>query len=234
MKIRIAELNVDIASRGKFIEKLSEKYIADFDTAEINIELSDSDIKAELTATEYQFSADYCEATAAYRKIGYRLPEFDAFILHAATFKYKDRGIALLATSGTGKSSHMQNWMKLFGDEIEIINGDKPVVRIKEGRPLAFGTPWCGKEGLSKNTSVELTDICFIVRGKENKTRLLSGDEIALRLLNQIVIPKGSANIVKTLELINQMINSCRIWEIKCTADISSAKVSSKAILEEK
>lgn len=234
MKIRIAELNVDIANRGKFIEKLSEKYIADFDTADINIELSDSDIKAELTATEYQFSADYCEATAVYRKIGYRLPEFDAFILHAATFKYKDRGIALLATSGTGKSSHMQNWMKLFGDEVEIINGDKPVVRIKEGRPLAFGTPWCGKEGLSKNTSVELTDICFIVRGKENKTRLLSGDEIALRLLNQIVIPKGSANIVKTLELINQMINSCRIWEIKCTADISSAKVSSKAILEEK
>ena len=124
--------------------------------------------------------------------------------------------------------------MKLFGDEVEIVNGDKPVVRICEGKPLAYGTPWCGKEGLSKNTSVELTDICFIVRGKENKTKLLSGEDIALRLLNQIVIPRGSVNIVKTLELINQMINSCRIWEIKCTADISSAEVSSKAILEEK
>ena len=234
MKIRIAKLNIDIANRGQFIEKLSEKYIADFDTADINIELSDADIKKELAATEYQFSADYCETTAVYRKIGYLLPEFNAFILHAATFKYKDRGIALLATSGTDKSSHMQNWMKLFGDEIEIINGDKPIVRLKDGKPLAYGTPWCGKEGLSKNTSVELTDICFIVRGKENKTKLLSGEDIALRLLNQIVIPRGSVNIVKTLELINQMINSCRIWEIKCTADISSAEVSSKAILEEK
>lgn len=234
MKIRIAELNIDIASHGKYIEKLSEKYLADFDTADINIDVSSDDIKAELNATEYQFSADYCEATAVYRKIGYTMPSFDAFILHAATFKYKDRGIALVATSGTGKSSHMQNWMKLFGDEIKIINGDKPIVRIKEGKPFAYGTPWCGKENLSENTSVELTDICFIVRGKENKTRLLSGEEIGLRLLNQVVIPKGSANIIKTLELINQMINSCRIWEIKCTADISSAEVSSKAILEEK
>ena len=39
MKIRIAELNIDIANRGRYIEKLSEKYIADFDAADINIKL---------------------------------------------------------------------------------------------------------------------------------------------------------------------------------------------------
>ena len=234
MKIRIAELNIDIVNRGKYIEKLSEKYITDFDTADIAINTSDDEIRAELNATEYQFSADYCEATAIYRKIGYSLPLFDAFIFHAATFRFENKGIALVAASGTGKSSHMQNWIKLYGDKVEVINGDKPVVRIKDGKPFAFGTPWCGKENLSKNDSVELTDICFIVRGKENKIRLLSGEDIAIRLLNQVVIPKGSKNIIKTLDLINTMINSCRIWEIKCTTDISSAEVSSKAILEEK
>ncbi len=232
MKIRIAELNIDVASRGRYIEKLSEKYITDFDTADININVSKEDVEAELNATEYQFSAEYCEATAVYRKIGYRLPEFDAFIFHAATFRYKDRGIALVATSGTGKSSHMQNWMKIYGDEVEVINGDKPVVRIKNGAPFAYGTPWCGKENLSKNDLVKLTDICFIVRGKENKTRLLCGEEITSRILNQVVIPRGSKNIIKTLDLIDQMLKSCRIWEIKCTADVSSAEVSSKAILE--
>ena len=232
MKIRIAELNIDVASRGRYIEKLSDKYITDFDTPDISIDVSKADVEAELNATEYQFSAEYCEATAVYRKIGYRLPEFDAFIFHAATFRFKDRGIALVATSGTGKSSHMQNWIKLFGDEVEVINGDKPVVRMKNGTPFAYGTPWCGKENLSKNDSVKLTDICFIVRAKENKTRLLQNEEITSRILNQVVIPRGSQNIIKTLDLIDQMLKKCRIWEIKCTADVSSAEVSSKAILE--
>ena len=234
MKIRIAELNIDIASRGRYIEKLSEKYIADFDSADINIDVSAADVKAELNATEYQFSADYCEATAVYRKIGYRLPEFDAFVFHAATFRCRDKGIALVATSGTGKSSHMQNWIKLYSDEVEIINGDKPIIRMKDGLPFAYGTPWCGKENLSKNDSVKLTDICFIVRGKENKITRLTDENIASRLLNQVVIPKGSNNIIKTLDLINQMLKNCRVWEIKCTTDVSSAEVSSKAILEEK
>ena len=232
MKIRIAELNIDVASRGRYIEKLSEKYINDFDVADINIDISKADVQAELNATEYQFSAEYCEATAAYRKIGYRLPEFDAFIFHAATFRFKDRGIALVATSGTGKSSHMQNWMKLFGEDVEVINGDKPVVRMKNGVPYAYGTPWCGKENLSKNDSVRLTDICFIVRAKENKTCLLKDEDITSRILNQVVIPRGSKNIIKTLDLIDQTLKNCRIWEIKCTADTYSAEVSSKAILE--
>ena len=232
MKIKIAELNIDILSRGRYIEKLCKKYICDFDLADICIDINKNDIMAELDAVEHQFSAEYCESIAAYRKIGYRLPEFNAFVLHGATFKYKDRGIALLAASGTGKSSHMKNWISLYGDEVQVINGDKPIIRIKDGTPYAYGTPWCGKEGMSTNTSVRLTDICFITRAKENSTVLLGGKNITARLLNQVIIPKGSSNIVKTLDLIDQMAKNCRVWEIKCTADISSAKVSSKAILE--
>ena len=232
MKIRIAELNVDIENRGKYIEKLSEKYLSYFESTDISVQVTDSDIEAELIAVDRQFSKNYCEATAAYRKIGYLLPKFDAFILHGATFRYKDRGISFIATSGTGKSTHMRNWISLFGKDIEIVNGDKPIIRFKNGEPYAYGTPWCGKECLGNNTSVRLTDICFITRGKENKPRLLSKEDIATRLLNQVVIPRGSKNIIKTLDLIDKMVQSCNIWEIKCTADISSAEVSSKAILE--
>ena len=230
MKIRIAQLNIEILNRGKYIEKLCENYLTDFDKADITVEVTKEEIAEEQTAN---FSADYCEAIAVYRKIGAFLPNFNGFILHAATFRYKDRVIALLAAPGTGKSTHMRNWVSLFGNEIEIINGDKPVVRLFDNIPFAFGTPWCGKEGLSKNVSAELTDICFIERGEENQTVRLKGEQIALRLLNQIAIPKGSANIVKTLDLVNLTLNNCRVWEIKCTADISSAVVSSKAILEE-
>ena len=230
MKIRIAQLNIEILNRGKYIEKLCENYLTDFDKADITVEVTDAELAAERVE---EFPADYCESIAAYRKIGAALPKYNAFILHAATFRCKNRGIAFLAVPGTGKSTHMRNWISILGDEIEIINGDKPIVRLKDNKPFVYGTPWCGKEGLSNNTSAELTDICFIVRSNENKVKRLEGEEIALKLLHQIAIPKGSANIVKTLELINRTLSNCRVWEIKCTADISSAVVSSKAILEE-
>ena len=45
MKIKIAELNVDIANRGSYIEKLSEKYITEFNTPDISIKVTNEEIE---------------------------------------------------------------------------------------------------------------------------------------------------------------------------------------------
>lgn len=234
MKLRVAELNIEILNRGKYIEGLSSKYIKDFLEPDITVSASDEDITEELGRATTTVSKAYAEATAVYRKLGYVLPQYDGYILHAATFELKGRGIAFLAKSGTGKSTHLINWMKLFGDELQIINGDKPIVRFKNGEPYAYGTPWCGKEGFSQDKSTRLTDICFIVRDSENKTVKLEGADVIKRLLNQIIVPSGSENIIKILDLIDQTVKNCNIWEIHCNTDISSAEVSSKTIFEVK
>lgn len=234
MKFRAAELNIEILNRGKYIERLAQKYITDFDTADITIAANDADIEEELCRAVTPISKGYAEATAVYRKLGYILPKYDGYILHAATFELRGRGIGFLAKSGTGKSTHMMNWMKLYGDELKIVNGDKPIVRFKEGEPYAYGTPWCGKEGFSENTCTRLTDLCFIVRSDENKVVRLEGADVIKRLLNQIIVPAGSENIIKTLELIDQTVKNCNIWEIHCNTDMSSAEVSSKTIFEVK
>ncbi len=234
MKLRVAELNIEILNRGKYIERLSSKYIKDFLEPDITVSVSDEDITEELGRAVTPVSKAYAEATAVYRKLGHILPQYDGYVLHAATFELKGRGIGFLAKSGTGKSTHMMNWMKLFGDELQVINGDKPIIRIKAGEPYAYGTPWCGKEGFSQDKSTRLTDICFIVRDSENKTVKLEGADVIKRLLNQIIVPSGSENIIKILDLIDQTVKNCNIWEIHCNTDISSAEVSSKTIFEVK
>lgn len=233
MKCKIADLNVEIKNRNKYMGKLCKNYVSRFSNADLVLSASERDILREksLSGGNSITTDAVAESMALCRKFGYALPCYDGFLLHAATFSVKNRGIALLAKSGTGKSTHMLLWQELFGNELQIINGDKPAVRIKNKIPLAYGTPWCGKEGLSVNMGVPLTDLCFIVRSESNHTELIEKHEALNLILDQIIVPSGSDNIVKTLGLIDLTVSHCRIWKIFCNTDIEAAEVSSRTIL---
>ena len=231
MNCKIADFKVTIKNRGGLIARLCEKYIDDFSSPDFTVAVSDDDLLNEPTPSP---TKAYLESIAACRKLAYMLPAKDAFLLHAATFEIKGRGIAFLAKSGTGKSTHMLLWKELFGEELRVVNGDKPIVRLKDDTPFAYGTPWCGKEGLSENRGIPLTDICFIVRSDKNETVALSPEEAVNRLFSQIIIPSGSENILKITELLDKTIKKCRLWEIRCNTDLDAARISSKKILEVK
>ncbi len=231
MNCRFAELNVTINNRGRYLARLCDKYIGDFTSPDFTIAVSDDDLAND--PIKYP-SKSHAESVIACRKLAYHLPEKDAFLLHAATFEVMGHGIAFIANSGTGKSTHMMLWRELFGKDLTVINGDKPIIRLKEGIPFAYGTPWCGKEGLSENRGVPLTDLCFIVRSEKAETLPLSPSEAISRLLTQIIIPSGSENILKLTDLLDKTVKKCRIWEIRCNTELSSAEISSKKILEVK
>lgn len=232
MKSRIAELNIEILNRFGFMEKIGEKYLAEFSAPDLTLEATAEDITLEKNlALADGLEEERLEAVAICRKLGLALPSFDALMLHAATFELDGRGIAFLAKSGTGKSTHMLLWQKLFGDRLQIINGDKPIVRFEGSLPLAYGTPWCGKEGLSQNRCVPLTDLCFIRRSGKNQTKPMDKSEALSLLLEQVVIPEGSENIIKVLDLLDGLLGACNLWEINCNTDLAAAEESSNIIL---
>ncbi len=231
MKCKIADFNIELHPKGKYLAGLCKKFISEFDVPDFTVDLSDKEIFAEQAAGS---SLLYAEAVAACRKLALMLPKKDAFLLHGATFELENRGICFLAKSGTGKSTHMLLWKELFGQELKVVNGDKPIVRFENGVPHAFGTPWCGKEGLCENRGVPLTDICFITRSEQNKTVPLDKGEALGRLMSQIIIPSGSENILKIMTMLDKVAANCRMWEIFCNTDISSARESSGKILEVK
>ena len=39
---------------------------------------------------------------------------------------------------------------------------------IIDGKAYAYGTPWCGKDGINQNKKVPLQGICFLIQSKEN------------------------------------------------------------------
>ena len=132
--IQIAEVLIAIKNRYAFTERLCADYIVDTspDDCDISVAATPEEIAAE-NDEKGPFSPAYCESLALYRKICTRMLDFNAFLFHAAIISYAEQGFAFVAKSGTGKSTHVAQWMRTLGDDVTVVNGDKPILRWRNG-----------------------------------------------------------------------------------------------------
>ena len=230
--IRIADLNFCIENKFDYIEKMCRDYIVFDGEYDLLINPTHEEIASEGEIIE--FRKEYLESLAVYRKIAEWLPQHDGFLMHGVLFEVEGKGILLCARSGVGKSTHMALWKQLLGDKCRVINGDKPLIRIKDGRVYAYGTPWCGKEGINLNDKTVLTDICFVERNETNITEKFTDNDIIPRLFKQIYLPKADGiQKLKVLDLAGKVMESVSFWKIRCNKDIEAAQVAYEAIFKE-
>ena len=152
--IQIAEVLIAIKNRYAFTERLCADYIVDTspDDCDISIAATPEEIAAE-NDEKGSFSPAYCESLALYRKICTRMLDFNAFLFHAAIISYAEQGFAFTAKSGTGKSTHIAQWVRALGERVTVVNGDKPILRWRTGEVAEApdGTP--SGEGVCACTS---------------------------------------------------------------------------------
>ncbi len=226
--IKIANLNIKINNKYPYLEKQCRDYIINSDTFDFEITVQDEEINEEIITSNLNLSNGYIESICCYRKIALILPKYDAFIMHAAVVKVDDMAYAFSAKSGTGKTTHIKLWKELLKDKLIYLNGDKPIVRIINNKPIIFGTPWCGKENYGTNTSAILKSLCFIERDLNNSIRKIDNKEILPRIIHQIILPSDEDMASKTLELLNFTILNINTYILRCNTDISSAELSYK------
>ncbi len=233
-KLKIADFIVDIYSKCPYLSKYCADYIYDGDEpTEIFVKVTEKEMDAEKRNGAEDMHPALIESTCAYRQIASALPERDALLMHGATFAIDDRGIIFIARSGTGKSTHLMLWQKLYGDKLTIVNGDKPIIRFFDGVPYAYGTPWAGKEKMQTNTRVRLTDICILERGVENSTIKVEPAEYLDQIMQQVLHPADPIAAFRMLELVDGLAQKCNFWNIKCNISDEAAIVSHDAIFSE-
>ncbi len=233
MIYRIADFIVEFENPSKEFQKFLSGYSCD-DTPQVKFSISEQDIEHIRSAITYPACDLQFELTAFYNKFLAWLPLNDAIFLHSSLIEVKNEGIAFTALSGTGKSTHTLLWQKLLGDKMKIINGDKPIIRFLNGVPYGYGTPWNGKERLGTNSKVPVKHICFIERDNKNFCEKISAQTALKRIFSQIFIPDNPEAAQKTLELLDRLLNSCTIWNIKCNMDIEAAQIAYNTIFKEK
>ncbi len=228
--IRIAQLNIEIQNRYPYAEKFCREFLADFDKPDITVAVTDEELEAERAQDIYNSDDGYIESICIYRKIALVLPRFDAMVFHASVVALDGEAYAFAAHSGTGKSTHTALWLSVFGERAEIVNGDKPIFRLIDGKWQVFGTPWRGKEGLGGNTSAPLKSICFLERDKENKIAPLGDAAAVSRLFSQVLMPNEPEMAEKQLALLDDLISSTPTYLLRCNMLPEAAIVSMRGM----
>lgn len=227
MLVRLADLTVEIINRYSFIETYCNAYRTETGKPDFCVTVTEAEIRSEEGGASFP---EYAETLAVYRKIAEEILQFDGFLMHGAVFETEGVGTAFLAKSGVGKSTHLNLWQDLLGNKLTVINGDKPLIRFRDGTPYAYGTPWAGKERLETNKCVPLRNICFLSRGEENKAFPIGKEDVFLSLLPQIYMPSDSKKMEILLDLLSRLVESCNFYAIHCNLNPDAAKVAYRAL----
>lgn len=223
---KIAELYAKIAPVYEPLLSQAKAYLSDEIPSEVDCNLLIGKNTFDEYKTRYPDASDslieYMETGAIFYR---SLISHAGFLLHASAVVYENKAYLFSAPSGTGKSTHTSLWLKEFPGA-EILNDDKPAIRIFDDGIYVYGTPWSGKTDQSINRKVPLQGIAFLKRGEENSIAEMPSINALANLLNQTIRPGQKEYANALLDLINQIIKRVPIYQLSCNMDPSAAHLS--------
>lgn len=175
------------------------------------------------------------EETISYMESGWlfamNLIRYNGFRLHASAVEWKGRAYLFSANCGTGKSTHTCLWQQLYSDAAQVFNDDKPALRFLDGRWYAYGTPWCGKDGINQNKKVPLGGICFLEQGKKNSIRRMTPAEVIPKIVDQTPWREHDRGVmIMLLDHIDNLIKRIPVHLLTCLPNAEAAKLSSETM----
>ncbi len=225
MLISIAGLVIDVKNRYPYFREFCKGYEVEGKKADFSVEVSDEVLKKAVSENP-DYPDDYIESLEIYRIICRKALDYDAMLMHSAAVSVNNEAFLFTAVSGTGKTTHISLWEKKFGDEMTIINGDKPLIRMIDGRFYACGTPWRGKEDFGENIMIPIKAICVLERGKENEIKKIPPAEAISTMLVQTLRTNDLSEMEKMLTLTDKLLKSVPFYRLKCNMNPDAADVS--------
>lgn len=221
MRCKIADIIVEIPAAGDLPQRCQE-YLYAGDGA--------PDMFLDTGLPPAEKWPDLTEDQRIYLASGFRfsrdLLKFGGFYLHSSAVLADGRAYLFSGPCGMGKSTHARLWLDLL-NSAQIINDDKPALRRIDGVWYAFGTPWCGKDGINRNEKVPLGGICFLRRGAQNSICRLSGLEAAKNIFGQTTYQfKSRENALLLMELVDHLVREVPVFRLECLPDLDAAKLS--------
>lgn len=230
---RFADRIFELKNKYDYTERLCADYAFD-GKPDYVLELSDDETEAERRG-ENSVSLGQLESLAFYRKIAELLMNDDCVLMHGAAIEYEGKAYIFTAKSGTGKTTHISLWEKAFGNKVIVINGDKPLLRVKkQGENVTitvYGTPWCGKEGKNANKSAPLGGICLLYRSPKNTVKRAENEKAVPFLLGQLYFGKNEGSTAYLLETLDLLIKNVPIYTLGCNMEEEAAFVARDALV---
>ena len=148
-------------------------------------------------------------------------------MLHSAAVEYEGRAYLFSGPSTVGKSTHTRLWREIFGDGVQFFNDDKPALRCEDGIWYAYGTPWCGKDGINQNIRAPIAGICFLKQGPVNEIRQLSTQEAMIYTISQSTKKLPAADkMTDLLNTVDALVRQIPMYELENKPEPAAAQLS--------
>lgn len=186
---------------------------------------------------EYRVKDDgYTEYSLSVYRVADVLISHHSTVIHAGSLGWKGRAVLFSADSGTGKSTQLKHWMELFGNEVTIINGDKPFLKQeKDGTFMVYPSPWRGKELWGDDSrAVPLGAIILLKQGMENRIEKMEPRKIAPLLMTQFFSrfeDKDKIHLLCRFE--ENLLNKVPVFTLTNKGDRQSAILTRERLLQE-
>lgn len=225
MICRIADLYVKIPPAGGMSPRCVN-YLADCDASPDIIIKEEHYNKEKYPDLDYESLAYMYSGWAFYRQ----LLSYDGLMFHSSAVELDGVAYLFSGPSGMGKSTHTRLWQQEF-PSARIFNDDKPALRYIDGVWYAYGTPWCGKDGININTKVPIGGICFLRQGKENKIRRLPEIEAAAAIISQTLRRFSTSEGLGVMtNLVESLVREIPVFELVNKPEPEAAILSHRAM----
>lgn len=222
MRCKIANLIAEIPAAGGLAPRC-EAYLFNGET------------NPDIVISEEKYRCDRYEGCSdeiiAYMESAYQfykeLVNFDGFYIHASAVVKDGKAYLFSGNPGAGKSTHTRNWQAVFGDGAVVINDDKPALRRIDGTWYAYGTPWCGKDGINQNQMAPVAGLCFLVKADHNEIRRVDTFEALQKILGQTIYKFQNPDVLnKMLGLLDLFLKEISIYEMENLPNADAVSLS--------
>lgn len=147
-------------------------------------------------------------------------------LFHSSVTVLDGKAYMFLGHSGTGKSTHSQQWHAAF-PEAHLLNDDNPAVRVLDDqRVVVYGTPWSGKTPCYRNESAPVQALVQLAQAPENKITRLKMTQAYPYILASVsglkVMPEMMDRI---FESIAKVLEISPVYRLECLPNPDAARL---------
>ena len=156
------------------------------------------------------------------------------FFFHGAAFLWNEKVFISTGKSGVGKTTMLRNWLKLYPREIEIINGDKPVIEKHGNSFIVHPSPWTGKEGWNGTRTGKLAGIICLEQGQTNHIcKMTWGNAVFPIFLQFLYRPTDEESVDLVCEYEQSLLENVPVWKFTNDGTHEAAALSYKILKKE-
>lgn len=181
---------------------------------------------------KYRRADSFLENIAVHAALAEKLPAHGVLLIHGSALCMDGEAVVFIADSGTGKSTHSRLWREVFGDRVWMLNDDKPMFRVADGRTLVYGTPWNGKHHLGRNASAPLKALVRLTRNEANCIRPIAKTDAFPMLMPFAYSSDNLGTMTLILELEKRILETADFYLLGCNMSPEAAEVAQKEIFK--